>query len=146
MSAPASLVWRVLVDGSRYPEWNPFILQVIGDLNEGATVRYRFQFLRGLKIWATAEVLRAEPEVELRWSAHFLTRAIFNGEHYFTITPTSASSVIFHHGEVFSGLLSAVAWPLLRRRGHEVYIRLNRALKARVEPSRPADPTVKASS
>ncbi len=133
IDAPASLVWQVLIDGSRYPDWNPFILEVRGELREAASIAYRFEFLERVRFWATARILKVEPDTELRWTAHFVSPVVFKGEHYFSIEPTTGSRTVFHHGEVFSGLLVPIVWPLLRRRGPRVYARLGSALKVRVE-------------
>jgi hypothetical protein len=131
--APASSVWEFLTDFSRYPEWNPFILEVRGAVQEGASVKYRFEFPPGVRIWATANILRFEQQKELRWVAHFLTPALFNGEHYFAIEPVSENSVTFRHGETFTGVLLPLALPLLRIHGRQAYQGLNNALKKRAE-------------
>ena len=133
IGAPAYSVWGVLTDFSRYPDWNPFILKVRGAVQEKASVKYRFEFPPGFRMWATAKVLSFKPEKELRWAAHFLTPALFNGDHYFVIEQVSENSVSFHHGEIFTGLLTPLALPLLRIYGRRVYQGLNNALKERVE-------------
>ena len=102
----------------------------------GADVRYRFEFPRGLRIWTRAHILVAEPDRELRWAAHFLSPRVFNGEHYFIISPHSPSGFTFHHGEIFSGATLPVALPFLQRLGPGIYRSLNVAFKARVESLR----------
>jgi hypothetical protein len=137
INSPPLRVWEILTDFVRYPQWNPFILEIKGVVSPGATVPYRFEFPRGLRVWAHAKILQFEPEKELRWTAHFLTPSVFNGEHYFTITPTSGSNSVFRHGEIFSGLTLPIVWPILRAYGPEIYESLNKALKQRAEMSRP---------
>ncbi len=126
-------VWDVLSDFSRYPDWNPFILEVRGGVQQDASVKYRFQFPPGVRIWATAKVLCLKPQKELRWAAHFLTPALFNGDHYFVIERVSDNCVRFHHGEIFTGILTPLAFPLLKIYGRRAYQGLNKALKKRVE-------------
>lgn len=133
ISATACPVWDVLTDFPRYPEWNPFIVNVRGAVQQNANVKYRFQFPPGVRIWTTAKVLRFQPQEELRWAAHFLSPALFNGEHYFVIERVSDSTVRFHHGEIFTGLLVPLALPLLQFYGRRTYQGLNNALKERVE-------------
>lgn len=133
ISAPPSRVWAVLTDFSHYPDWNPFILEVQGNVVQDATVKYRFEFPPGIRIWTAAKILKFEVERELRWAAHLLTPRLLNGEHYFAVGPISATSVMFHHGEIFTGLLLPLARPFLRKYGLPTYQALNNTLKQRVE-------------
>jgi len=81
------------------------------------------------------EVLKAEPNRELRWLGHLLVPGLFDGEHIFTIEPLDANRVRFVQHEIFTGLLV----PLLARglntetlRGFE---EMNHALKMQAETS-----------
>ena len=133
IDAPPERVWAVVADFARYPEWNPFILEVIGVVREGASVRYRFEFPRGVRIWAAATVLRYAPGKELLWEAHFLSSRVFSGAHHFKVLPGGDRGTVFLHGELFSGLLSPLAWPLIRLAGPRIYRSLDLALKQRVQ-------------
>ncbi len=133
ISAPPSRVWAVLTDFSHYPDWNPFILEVQGNVLQDATIKYRFEFPPRIRIWTAAKILKFEQEKELRWAAYFLTPRLFNGEHYFAVEPIGTTRVMFHHGEIFTGLLLPLARPLLRKYGLPTYQALNYKLKQRVE-------------
>lgn len=133
IDASPSRVWCVLTDFPRYPEWNPFILEVKGVVRQDAVVPYRFEFPRGIRLWANAAILRFAQEQELRWAAHFLSPSVFNGEHYFVIARRSGSQCLFQHGEVFTGVMLPIAWPIIRAHGQQIYGSLNEALKRRAE-------------
>ncbi len=49
-------------------------------------------------------VLVLEPQRELRWKGKLGFEGLFDGEHYFRLTPT-ATGTRFEHGETFTGLL-----------------------------------------
>lgn len=136
IDAPPARVWDVIADFSRYPDWNPFILEVIGEVRPGASVRYRFEFPRGIRIWAVANVERFDPVEGLLWSAHFLARILLNGDHHFRVLPSGDGGTVFEHGEVFSGILLPIILPLLWLSGRPIYDSLNIALKHRVEDLR----------
>ena len=131
IGAPAARVWAVLSDFAHYPDWNPFILEVLGSVVQDAKVKYRFEFPPGIRIRATAKILKFEQEKELRWAAHFLTPKLFNGEHYFAIEAINTTSIMFHHGEIFTGLLLPLARPMLEKYGLQTYQALNNKLKQR---------------
>ncbi|MGA7341369.1 MAG: SRPBCC domain-containing protein [Terracidiphilus sp.] len=133
IGAPPSRVWEVLTDFPHYPDWNPFILAVKGDVYQGANIHYRFQFPRGIRIWTPANILTFDPDRELQWAAHFLSPAIFNGAHHFIIEPIDGTRIRFHHGEIFTGVFLPLLLPLLRKDGQQIYQSLNVALKQRVE-------------
>jgi hypothetical protein len=138
INAPVARVWDVLTNFAAYPEWNPFIVEWKGRVTTGATVSFRFQFIRGVPIWTKANILRLEPGRELRWAAHVLTPRLFNGERRIELTPMGQSKTLLQHAEVFAGLAAvAPLIQLLVRLGwmSAPYRAMNSALKKRVEVS-----------
>ncbi len=136
INATPARVWDVLTDFPRYPDWNPFVLEVEGTVRQNAMIRYRFEMPRGVRIWTAATVPKFEHESELRFSANFLTPTVFRGDHYFVIQPTGQNGVIFHHGENISGLLFPVIRLILQNYGPPIFQALNGALKQRAEGPR----------
>ena len=43
IAAPASVVWEELTDGAAYPEWNPFVKHLSGDLEVGKHLEITIQ-------------------------------------------------------------------------------------------------------
>ncbi len=133
ISAPAERVWQVLTDFTAYPEWNPFIRRVEGEVRAGARLRVFIQPSGGKALSFRPTVLLVEPGWEFRWLGHLWVPGLFDGEHSFTIEPLGGNLVRFIQRERFGGVLL----PLLRkvldqdtRRGFE---EMNRALKLRSE-------------
>ena len=124
-------VWNVLTDFGEYPEWNSFLLKVRGTPRVGAWVRFKFDLPRGFRAWACARVLKAETGRELRWVGG--VPGLFRAEHYFILDASGGSELTFLHGEIFTGALLALVWPVLSRGGKEVYEAMNIALKKRAE-------------
>jgi uncharacterized protein YndB with AHSA1/START domain len=61
IAAPAALVWQVITDLDRYPEWNPFVVACRSDLAVGSPIEMR---VCGLAPWAVTqreEILAHEP-------------------------------------------------------------------------------------
>ena len=49
IDAPAEMVWGVIVDFERYPEWNAFCPQIEGELKLGAPLAMKVDLGRGLQ-------------------------------------------------------------------------------------------------
>jgi len=131
IGATAERVWDVLVYFAAYPQWNPFLLSVRGAAAEGQRIRFRFELPRGFRAPACATILTANRDKELRWAGG--VPGFFRAEHYFVIERSGAADVRFRHGEIFSGWLLPLVWPILARGGKEVYDAMNVALKERAE-------------
>jgi hypothetical protein len=48
IEAPAELIWGIIVDVARYPEWNPFNVRATSPLEIGAPIRMRVRMMGGL--------------------------------------------------------------------------------------------------
>jgi hypothetical protein len=60
-------VWSVLVDLRRYAEWNPFITQARGVIEEGAKLRVRMSPLGGRAVTLHPTVTEVRPGRSLEW-------------------------------------------------------------------------------
>jgi hypothetical protein len=135
INASAERVWHVLTDFVAFPQWNPFIRQISGELKVGGTLDVYLQpsGQRGMRFRPV--VLAAEPSRKLRW----LGRAwgipkLFDGEHSFTIERLDPNRVRFVQQEVFSGILVSLLGSTLSatERG---FGEMNEALKTLAEKS-----------
>jgi hypothetical protein len=138
IDAPPADVWRVLTDAEAYPEWNPFIRKLEGDLRPGERLEVRIEPPGGRGMTFKPKVLAAEPERELRWLGRLLVPGIFDGEHILRIEPLGESRSRFVQAERFRGLLVGMAGAGTLEKTKEGFERMNAALKERVEQSRTA--------
>jgi hypothetical protein len=126
-------VWSILMDFPAYPRWNPFIRSIAGSPTVGASLSIFIQpsGSRGMRF--SPRVLVSEPQREFRWKGRLLVRGLFDGEHFFGLERQSDSRVVFHQGEIFSGVLV----PLLKRSldgaTRQGFIAMNEALKREAE-------------
>jgi hypothetical protein len=132
IAASPRAVWNVLTDFPSYPEWNPFIPMVRGDLRVGAQLDIVVAPPEGRELELRPTLLAADPEKELRWRGHFLFRGLFDGEHFFRLTELEPNSTRFSHGEDFSGILVKLASSALTKTARG-FVYMNQALKKRVE-------------
>ena len=132
IQATPARVWEVLSDLAAYPEWNPFIPRIDGEIRPGARLEVRIQPPGAKGMTFRPTVLKAEPNRELRWRGRLWLPGLFDGEHAFTIEPSAANRVRFIQSETFTGLLVPFFTGTLKAtlRGFED---MNHALKRRVE-------------
>jgi uncharacterized protein YndB with AHSA1/START domain len=61
IDAPAEKVWRVLTDFAAYPEWNPFVRRLEGEVRVHARLQVHVQPAGGKGMSIRPTVLVAEP-------------------------------------------------------------------------------------
>ncbi len=105
INASPQVVWNLLTDTSRFPEWNPFIHRLSGELAVGRRLVVFLQPSGSQGMEFKPVVLKVEPNRELRWLGRLLLPGLFDGEHIFQIEPLGHKRVRFHQREIFSGIL-----------------------------------------
>jgi hypothetical protein len=132
IDASPAAVWSILTDTGAYPDWNPFITKLAGELTVGSTLEARIAPPDGKPMTFKPTVLAARPEHELRWLGRFILPGLVDGEHTFRIEPLAEGRTRFTQSERFSGLLVRPLKSMLGRteRGFE---QMNAALKAKAE-------------
>jgi hypothetical protein len=132
IEAPPDAVWAVLADTDAYPDWNPFIRRLTGELRAGARIEARIAPPSGRAMTFKPTVLAAEPGRELRWLGRLLVRGLFDGEHRFALEPLADGRTRFVQSERFDGVLVRLLENTLAKTalGFE---QMNAALKERVE-------------
>ncbi|MBI3249468.1 MAG: SRPBCC domain-containing protein [Deltaproteobacteria bacterium] len=133
VNASAETVWSVLLDFAAYPSWNPFVRSIEGSPEPGKQLRV---FLRppgskGMTFRPT--VLTVTPGREFRWKGKLLVPGLFDGEHFFSLEPRQENQVVFHHGELFSGLLVPFLKGTLDGATKQGFVAMNEALKREAE-------------
>jgi hypothetical protein len=127
--APLPRVWDVLTDFARWPEWNPTIRSLSGELRLGAPLVARMHPRNGRPMTFRPKVVALEPGCSFAWRGRLLLPGLFDGRHSFALTAEGTDTRL-HHGETFRGLLV----PLLPARQFVAdFVALNEALKTRVE-------------
>ena len=132
LEAPPERVWAVITDFAAYPEWNPFIRRISGELRSGARLEVRIEPPGGRAMTFKPTVRAVEPNRELRWLGRLLFRGVFDGEHSLRVEPLEGGRSRFVQSESFSGLLVGLVKSRLGKT-EAGFEQMNAALKARVE-------------
>lgn len=131
-------IWSVLTDFPAYPDWNPFIRQIVGAPAVGTRLTVSLKPPNGRAVTFHPLVLECIENRILRWQGRFLVPRLLDGEHFFRIESPAPGRVTFTHGERFSGLLVPLCRKLLDGPVRAGFMEMNQALKSRAEHDRPA--------
>lgn len=133
IDAPVASVWQILTDREAYPQWNPFIKEMQGDLAVGKTLRVNIQPPGQKAMIFKPQVKVYTSKQELRWLGHLLFPGIFDGEHYFLLEAVGDQQTQLTHGENFSGLLAGLLFKMIGANTKAGFEAMNQALKQRTE-------------
>ena len=133
IDASPERVWDVLTDFASYPQWNPFIRRISGELEVGGRLEVRLEPPDSRGITMRPTVLRAEPNRLIRWVGHLLVPGLFDGEHSLAIQPLEEDRVRFVQHEAFKGVLVRLLARSLDKNTLRGFEEMNEALKERAE-------------
>lgn len=132
INASVKTVWEVLTDFPRYPEWNPFLQSIEGELARGK--KLKTTMFNGDKKFVFKPVVKSVvPYQSFSWLGSLGVKGLFDGQHFFHLEEIGPSQVKLTHGEYFSGILSGI---ILKKIGNDTrtnFVRMNQALKRRAE-------------
>ena len=133
INASAQKVWQVLMNHKDYPNWNPFIKQITGDPQEGASIQVTLQPENKKPMEFSPIVLNNEAEKEFRWLGHLFVKGLFDGEHFFKLEEIDANKTKVIHGENFTGIMASVLLSMIGESTQNGFVAMNNSLKNKVE-------------
>lgn len=133
INASPEVVWSVLADTDAYPDWNPLVRKIDGDLIQGQAIRTQIQLGERAPTGFKPRLLVVEPGKELRWLGSTGLPRLFDGEHAFVLEPQADGTTLFRHEETFRGVLVLILMPLIGKDTQDGFQAMNDALKARAE-------------
>jgi hypothetical protein len=132
IEAPPERVWRVVLDFARYPDWNPFIQRIEGQLAVGARLDLLVTPPDGSERRVRARLSRVETAAELRWQDKLWVKGLFDGEHFIQLSPLAAERTRVISASEFRGWLVQYMGRSLTQTARGL-VGMNQALKRRVE-------------
>jgi hypothetical protein len=101
INAAPDVIWKVLTDTSRYPDWDPGMDHIEGKLAPGETVKF-FTKLSPQAFPVKVSVFEPNRKMVLTGS---MPLGLFKSERTHTLTPGKEGQTTFQTEEIFSGLL-----------------------------------------
>lgn len=133
ITAPVSLVWEVISDLPRYPEWNPFVVKAKSSLQVGQTISMRVQVLPFFAQPQRETILELVPEERLCYGIPGAPLGAMRSRRYHELRPNGADGT--HYGSHFEldGWLAPVTRALLGKRLEHGFSAMTRAIGERAE-------------
>ncbi len=106
---PASpeMIWDILADVDRYPEWNPYHVRIDGEMRLGEKLVVHVEKPNGTAVTVRPHLMEYERGKSLVWGGG--PWGVFRGIHRFDLEPLSPGCTRLHHTEVFAGLFISFA-------------------------------------
>lgn len=122
-------VWAILTDFENYPNWNPFIKSIKGEVNVGKVITVRIEPSEAKGMTFKPEILTFKTNKELSWLGHLFFAGIFDGEHKFEIIDNGNGTTTFRQSEIFRGILVPLFKKQLDNNTKEGFEEMNKKLK-----------------
>jgi hypothetical protein len=133
IDAPPAQVWKVFSDFARYPEWNPFVASLTGNVETGERIEVRLTPPGGRSMTFKPRVMAFDQDSQLRWLGHLVIPGLFDGEHQFEMEPIDGGRTRFIQREDFTGILVSLVLKMIGESTRQGFGAMNSALKQRVE-------------
>lgn len=130
-------LWVLLTNFNGYPNWNPFIRSIEGELKQGGRLKNTLQ--NGEKTMVFKPIVQeVVPFHSFSWLGSLWVKGLFDGRHYFCIEEIAPNQVKLIHGEDFTGILSTAILKQIGEDTRKNFVAMNQALKQLAESG--ADP------
>ncbi len=129
INATTEKVWAILTDFENYPNWNPFIKYIKGEVKVGNKITARIEPPEAKGITFKPKILVFEKNKELRWIGHLLFTGLFDGEHKFELIDNGNGTTTFIQSEKFRGILVPLFKKQLENNTKRGFEKMNNKLK-----------------
>lgn len=98
--AKPETIWSILIDGAKYPEWDPWAERIEGQIASGEQIKAYSKLSPGRAFPVT--VTEFQPGQQMTWTGG-MPLGLFKGVRTFTLTPQNDGTTEFTVRETFSG-------------------------------------------
>ncbi|MBN2611083.1 MAG: SRPBCC domain-containing protein [Bacteroidales bacterium] len=133
INANPEKVWAILTDFNEYPNWNPFIRSIKGEVEPGRKIKVHLTPPDALSMVISPRVVSFKKNKELRWLGHLLLPGLFDGEHRFELVQNEDGTTTFVQSEQFKGILVSMFKALIDINTLNGFKLMNQKLKEQAE-------------
>lgn len=126
-------VWSIFTNFDNYPNWNPFIKSIKGDVKVGNKIIARIEPPEVKGMTFKPKILTFETNKELKWLGYLFFEGLFDGEHKFELIDNKNGTTTFRQSEKFKGILVPLFKNMLDNNTIKGFEEMNRKLKELAE-------------
>lgn len=129
INATPKKVWEIFTNFREYPNWNPFIKSLEGEVIVGKKIRVRIKppEVKGMTFKPTVETFIENSKFS--WIGHLLFPGLFDGTHKFELSDNGNGTTTFIQSEKFKGILVPFFKKQLNNNTKNGFIAMNEKLK-----------------
>jgi hypothetical protein len=136
INASPEKVWAIFSDFSNYPNWNPFIKSLKGNIAVGNRIEVLIAPPGAKAMVFKPKVLEFEHNKKFRWLGNFIIPGLFDGKHYFEVVDNQDGTTTFIQSEQFRGILVPFLSKMLDVDTKNGFEMMNQQLKEKSEASK----------
>ncbi|MFT5834974.1 MAG: hypothetical protein ACI97N_002618 [Cognaticolwellia sp.] len=129
INATPEKVWKILTNFRAYPNWNPFIKSIEGQVTIGEKIIARIEPPEAKGMTFKPKILTVVKNRELSWLGHLLFPGLFDGKHKFELIDNGNGTTTFIQSEKFKGILVPFFKKQLKNNTKNGFIEMNKKLK-----------------
>lgn len=130
--APAEVIWEIIYDIERWPEWNPTYPQASGQVRIGELISVTLALPGQSRQELRPRILDWIPNEQLHWQLSMMGGMI-KTIRYIEIEKLAEEGCVVDNGEIFGGFMGASLGRRVGRSVHRGFKAMNEALKERAE-------------
>ena len=132
VDATVEEVWSVLTDTEAYPQWNPLVRRLEGELAPGSRITVDLQpdADKGVRT-LRPRIVDLQPSRSFTWLGRIGVPGLLDGRHSFCVEASGTGARLTQH-ELLSGALVPLFRSLLTTDTPRAFVACNDALAARV--------------
>lgn len=123
-------VWKQLTNFKTYPDWNPIVGKLEGEMKVGNKIS---TYIVPLKGTFSPILLTYNKNQEMLWQGTLGAKFLLAARHYYRLKPISETQTELQHGEYFTGLFSYLLPKSLVLKMELAFEEHNNLLKSNIE-------------
>ena len=133
IAAKPEEVWSILIDIGQWPDWNPIVNKMEGNLKVGEELSITMCDKEGNDGQSYNATITAIDEAKrFSYIGSMMSKFLFAADRIFELEE-SGDRTLFTQREVFTGLMVPLFWKKLNAHAVPMYHAMNEALKAKAE-------------